>query len=70
MINNKITDILTVYMDKTNISVIKNANSDNLQFSIGQKIKIKISRNSSQIKFNRRLFFEIIEPQYSKWLLE
>jgi len=70
LVNKKIEDILTVHMDKTNISVIKNANSDNLQFSIGQKIKVKISRNSSQIKFNRRLFFEIIEPQYSKWLLE
>ena len=72
MINRKLEDIFTIKIndDLTELEVIKNHNQEKMIFLLGQKLEVKITKNSNQIRFSKRLFFEIINPSYSSWLLE
>ena len=72
LINRKLEDIFTLKIneDQTELEVIKNHNQEKMIFLLGQKLEVKMTKNSNQIRFSKRLFFEIINPSYSSWLLE
>jgi exoribonuclease R len=72
LINRKLEDLFATNIceGEKRLDVVRRHNDEKMAFELGQKINVKITKNSSQIRFSKRLFFEIIEPSYSSWLLE
>ena len=72
LINRKLEDLFATNIceGERRLDVVRMHNDEKMAFELGQKINVKITKNSSQIRFSKRLFFEIIEPSYSSWLLE
>ena len=72
LVDNKLSDIINIDYSNNNIILNKNdCNSEieQYQLSLYQKIKLKVNISSGKIKWKDKLFFQIIKPSLSDWLL-
>ena len=72
LVDKKLIDIINIHYDDENIELYKNELNNNIKkykLNIYQNIDVKVNINSNKIKWKDKLFFQIINPSLSDWLL-
>lgn len=69
LINKNISDIIDIIDSKNSISLIKKSDKIEYKLSKFDKIKVKMCVHTSKMRWKDKLFFEIVEPSFSEWIL-
>lgn len=72
LVDNKLIDIINIKFDNKSIELNKNELNNDIEkykLNIFQNIQVKVNINSNKIKWKDKLFFQIINPSLSEWLL-